>query len=70
MSNAAFEKILGNEKKKTENRRNHLVSEPNYHTTKFFSDNLLAIEIKNSNINKQACLFRNINIRYKQTCNV
>ena len=57
-------------KKKTEKRRNHLVSEPNYHTTKFFSDNLLAIEIKNSNINKQACLFRNINIRYKQTCNV
>ena len=70
MSNAAFEKILENEKKKTEKRRNHLVSEPNYHTTKFFSDNLLAIEIKNSNINKQACLFRNINIRYKQTCNV
>ena len=70
MSNAAFEKILENEKKKTEKRRNHLVSEPNYHTTKFFSDNLLAIEIKNSNIDKQACLFRNINIRYKQTCNV
>ena len=77
MSNAAFEKILENEKKhgdiklvKTEKRRNHLVSEPNYHTTKFFTDNLLAIEIKNSNINKQACLFRIINIRYKQTCNV
>ena len=77
MGNAAFEKILENEKRhgdiklvKTEKRRNHLVSEPNYHTTKFFTDNLLAIEIKNSNINKQACLFRNINIRYKQTCNV
>ena len=49
----------------TEKRRNHLISEPNYHTTKCFTDNLLAIEIKNSNINKQACLFRIINIRYK-----
>ena len=30
----------------TEERRNHLVSEPNYSTTKHFSENLLAIEIK------------------------
>ena len=30
----------------TEMRRNNLVSEPNYHTTKFFTENLLAIEIK------------------------
>ena len=29
----------------TERRRNYLVSEPNYHTTKFFQKNLLAIEI-------------------------
>ena len=72
MSNAAFEKTLENEKKhgdiklvETEKRRNHLISEPNYHTTKCFTYNLLAIEIKNSNINKQACLFRIINIRYK-----
>ena len=27
-------------------KRNYLVSEPNYHTTKLFSDNLLAIEMK------------------------
>ena len=27
-------------------RRSYLVSEPNYHTTKFFSENLLALEIK------------------------
>ena len=27
-------------------RRNKLVSEPNYHTTKWFSENLLAIEMK------------------------
>ena len=30
----------------TENRRNYLLSEPNYHTTKVFCKNLLAIEIK------------------------
>ena len=33
-----------------ERRRNYLVSEPNYHTTKFFTENLLAIEIKKKNI--------------------
>ena len=31
-------------------RRNYLVSEPNYHTTKFFTENLLAIEMKNAEI--------------------
>ena len=31
----------------TEKRRNQLVSEPNYYTTKWFSENLLAIEMKN-----------------------
>ena len=32
----------------TEKRRNYLVSESNYHTVKFFTENLLAIEIKKS----------------------
>ena len=30
----------------TERRRNYLVSEPNYHTTKIFTENLLSIEMK------------------------
>ena len=30
----------------TERRRNYLGSEPNYHTTKLFTEDLLAIEIK------------------------
>ena len=30
----------------TDKRRNQLVSEPNYHKTKWFSEDLLAIEIK------------------------
>ena len=31
----------------TNKRRSYLVSEPNYHTKKCFSENLLAIETKN-----------------------
>ena len=34
----------------TYKRRNQLVSEPNYHTTKYFSKNLLAIEIKKTKV--------------------
>ena len=30
----------------TNKRRNQLVLEPNYHTTKYFSEDLLAIEMK------------------------
>ena len=30
----------------TERRRNYLISEPNYHTIKFLTENLLAIEMK------------------------
>ena len=42
----------------TERRRNYLVSEPNYHTTKLFTENLLAIEMKKTEIlmNKPVCL--------------
>ena len=53
MNNAVFEKTLENVKKHrdikivtTERRKNYLVSEPNYYTTKFFTENLLAIEMK------------------------
>ena len=34
----------------TERRRKYLVSEPNYHTTKFFTENLLAIEMRKTQI--------------------
>ena len=30
-------------------RRNYLVSQPNYHPANFFSENLLAIEMKKKN---------------------
>ena len=34
----------------TDKGRNQLVSEPNYHTTKYFSENLLTIEIKKTKV--------------------
>ena len=34
-----------------EKRRNYLVSELNYHTTKFFTEHLLVIKMKNNNNN-------------------
>ena len=57
MNNAVFGKTMENVRKHrdiklvtTERRRNYLVSEPNYHTTKFFTENLLAIEMKKTEI--------------------
>ena len=57
MNNAVFGKTMENVRKHeniklgtTEERRNCLVSEPNYHTTKFFTENLLAIEIRKTQI--------------------
>ena len=53
MNNAVFGKTMGNVRKHTyielvttETRRSYLVSEPNYPTTKFFTEHLLAIEMK------------------------
>ena len=57
MNNAVFGKTMENMRKHgdiklvtTERRRNCLVSKPNYHTTKFFTENLLAIEMKKTEI--------------------
>ena len=51
VNNAIFRKTLENVGKHrdiklvtTEKRRNYFVSEPNQHTTKFFTENLLATE--------------------------
>ena len=53
INNAVFGKTMENVRKHrdiklatTERRRNYLVSEPNYHTTKFFTEHLLAIEME------------------------
>ena len=57
MNKAVFGKTMGNVRKHryiklvtTDKRRNQLVSEPNYHTTKYFSENLLVIEKKKTKV--------------------
>ena len=52
MNNAVFGKTMENVRKQrviklvtTERRRYYLASEPNYHTTKFFTETLLALEM-------------------------
>ena len=53
MNNASFGKTMENVRKHrnvklvtTERRRNYLVSQPNFYTTKVFTENLLAIEMR------------------------
>ena len=57
MNDSVFGKTMKNVRKHrdiklvtTDKRRNQLVSEPNYHTTKWFSENLLATEIKKTKV--------------------
>ena len=57
MNKMVFEKTMQNVNKHkniklviTETRRNYLVPEPNFCTAKFFTENLLAADIKNWNI--------------------
>ena len=78
MNNAVYGKTMQNVRKhriiklvNNGKKRNKLVSEPNYHTTKWFSENLLPIEMK-KNISKdeEAYIFRISNIIIKQNINV
>ena len=64
MNNAVFGKTMENMRKHkdfklvtTERRRNYLASEPNYQTAKCFTENLLVIEMKKTEIfmNKPVC---------------
>ena len=57
MNNSVFGKTMENVRKHryiklvtTNGRRNKLVSVPNYHTTKHFSENLLAIEMRKTKV--------------------
>ena len=72
MNNSGFGKTMQNVRKQrdtklvtTDERRSKLVSKPNYHTTKQFSENLLAIEMKKTKIkNEYGSLSRYVYIRY------
>ena len=53
MNNVVFRKTMENVRKHrdiklvtTDKKRNRLVSEPNYHTAKWFTEDLLAMEMK------------------------
>ena len=57
INNSIFGKTMENVRKQrdiklvaTDNRKNQLVSEPNYHITKCFSKNFLATEMKKTKV--------------------
>ena len=69
MNNAVFGKTVENVRKKrdikliiTNRRINYLVSEPNYHTTKQFSENLLTIEMKEIKIKMDKPVYLDLSI--------
>ena len=64
MNNAVFGKAMENIRKHrdiklvtTDKRRNQLASEPNYHMTKQFSENLMAIEMKMTKVKMNKPLY-------------
>ena len=64
LNNAVFGLIMENVRKSrgiklvtTNKRRSYLVSEPNYHTTKCFSENLIAIKMKKIKVKMNKSLY-------------
>ena len=77
MNNAVFGKTMENVRKHrdikwviTDKRRNQLVSEPNYHTRKYFSKILLATEMKKTKLKMNKPVILHVNIRHQQNNNV
>ena len=69
MNNAVFGKTMENLRKHediklvtTDKRRNQLVSEPNYHTKKWFSEKLLAIEMKKTKVKMNKPIYLDLSI--------
>ena len=67
MNNAVFGKTIENVGKHrdiklvtTHRKRKYLVSELNYHTTKFFTENLLAIEMRENQVLMNRLLIYNL----------
>ena len=73
MNSSVFRKTVENLRKHSdiklvaaEKRRTFVVSETNYHITKFFTEHLLAIKKKKDRCNyEQTCVFRTFNTRIK-----
>ena len=73
MNNSVFGKTMENVRKlrdiklvATDKRRNQLASEPNYHTTKYFSEDLLAIEIKKIKVKMSMPVYLGFSIKVKE----
>ena len=71
MNNSVFGKTMENVRNHrdiklvtTEEKISKLISEPNYHTTKHFSENLLAIEMKKTKVIMNKPVSWHVNIRY------
>ena len=69
MNNSVFGKTMENIRKQrdfklvtTEEQRSKLVSEPNYHTTKYFTENLLEIEMKKTKVTMNKPLYLGMTI--------
>ena len=69
MNNQVFGKAIENVRKHrdiklvtAERRRIYLVSEPNYHTTKFFTETLLTIEMRKTQILMNKLLYLSLSI--------
>ena len=69
MNNFVFGKIMENIRNHRDiklvtrsEKRNKLVSEPNYYTTKHFSENLLTIEIKKTKVNMNKPIYIGMSI--------
>ena len=69
MNNAVSGKIMENVRNHrniklvtTHEKINKLVSEPNYHTTKHFSENLLAIEMKKTKVTMKKPVYLGMSI--------
>ena len=61
--NSVFDKAIENARKhRLVKRRNCIVLEANHHTTKFFSENLLAIEMKTTQILMNKAVFLGLSI--------
>ena len=77
MNTSVFGKTMENVRKyrdiklvTTDKRRYQLVSEPNYHTKKQFSEDLFATEMKKIKIKMNKPIFRFVNIRNQLNINV
>ena len=69
MNNSVFGKTIENIRKHrdiklvtADKTRNQLAAEPNYHTTKFFSDNLMAKEMKKTKVKMNKPIYLDMSI--------